>query len=95
MSNFATITSKGTVSVPAAIRKQLGVKPGMRVQFRMNERTGNAEIVRPVDIEDLRRRTREHLQKHNIKPLSDEELYQAINDSSTEAAVERYRQTLE
>jgi AbrB family looped-hinge helix DNA binding protein len=64
MSNFATITSKGTVSVPAKIRKELGVKPGMRVQFRMNERTGNVEIVRPVDIEDLQRRTREHLQAY-------------------------------
>jgi len=29
----ATITSKGQVTIPASVRRQLGVKPGDRVEF--------------------------------------------------------------
>lgn len=90
---YATVTSKGTVSIPAKIREKLGIKPGMFISFTLNEKTGNAEIIKPVDLDDLRRRTAEHLKRHNKKPLSSEELTKAIDDAWEMAVIERYKRS--
>ena len=50
----ATITSKGQITVPKAIRDQLGVGPGDRIVFRT---TGTGEVViqaATVDVRALR-----------------------------------------
>lgn len=33
----ATVTSKGQITIPVAIRRTLGLRPGTRVTFRVNE----------------------------------------------------------
>lgn len=48
----ATITSKGQVTIPKAVREALGVGPGDRVAFRVKE---SVAIMEPetVDLRDL------------------------------------------
>lgn len=41
----ATMTSKGQITIPAEIRKRLGLKQGDRVEFVM---TGQTMVIRPI-----------------------------------------------
>jgi len=41
----ATVTAKGQITIPKAVRDALGVKPGSRVDFRRNE-DGRIELVK-------------------------------------------------
>jgi antitoxin PrlF len=45
MSNSSTISSKGQITVPQEIRKRLGVEPGDRVEFVMEE---GRTVIRPL-----------------------------------------------
>jgi antitoxin PrlF len=49
MKQIATVTSKGQITVPLAVRKRLGLKAGDRLEF-VNE--GGTMIVRPVRGDD-------------------------------------------
>jgi antitoxin PrlF len=49
MKHIATVTSKGQITVPLAVRKRLGLKEGDRLEF-INE--GGTMIVRPVRSDD-------------------------------------------
>jgi antitoxin PrlF len=40
----ATIRSRGQVTIPVNIRKQLGVKSGDQIEFRFNKVTGRYEV---------------------------------------------------
>ena len=42
---FATITSKGQVTIPVGVRSVLGVGTGDRIEFILNDVTGHYEIV--------------------------------------------------
>jgi AbrB family looped-hinge helix DNA binding protein len=44
-----TVTSKGQVTIPKAVRDQLGLKPGSKVEFRSGS-TGEIIMV-PADVE--------------------------------------------
>jgi antitoxin PrlF len=48
----ATMTSKGQITIPKAVRDALGLEPGDRVAFRLIE---NAAVVEPetVDLKEL------------------------------------------
>jgi antitoxin PrlF len=48
----ATITSKGQITIPKAVRELLGLEPGDRVAFRVVD---NAAVVEPetVDLKEL------------------------------------------
>jgi antitoxin PrlF len=41
----ATVTAKGQITIPKAVREALGVKPGSKVDFRRNA-DGGIEIVK-------------------------------------------------
>ncbi|MEI6545985.1 MAG: AbrB/MazE/SpoVT family DNA-binding domain-containing protein [Burkholderiales bacterium] len=50
-----TVSDKGQVVIPAGIRKQLGITPGSRLDFRIEGQSIRAEIVRtvvPTKLED-------------------------------------------
>jgi AbrB family looped-hinge helix DNA binding protein len=42
---MATVTAKGQITIPKAVRDALGVKPGSKVDFRRNDQ-GQIEIVK-------------------------------------------------
>jgi antitoxin PrlF len=45
MKNSSTISSKGQITVPQEIRKRLGLKPGDRVEFVVEE---DRTVIRPA-----------------------------------------------
>ncbi|MCG8445738.1 MAG: AbrB/MazE/SpoVT family DNA-binding domain-containing protein [Hyphomicrobiales bacterium] len=50
----AKVTSKGQITLPAKLRKELGLKPGDRVNFRRTKE-GNYELVaKTLTLEDIR-----------------------------------------
>jgi antitoxin PrlF len=54
MTVSAKITSKGQITLPASLRKELGLKPGDRVDFERNK-DGRIELVAKTRrFEDLR-----------------------------------------
>lgn len=89
---YSSVTSKGTVTLPAEARKRLGIEPGMRVVFEEN---AQGLVVRRVPtIEELRSENQAYMKRNNIKPLSDEELAAAVETARAESAVARYRRAL-
>jgi AbrB family looped-hinge helix DNA binding protein len=54
MTISAKVTSKGQVTLPAELRRALGLKPGDRIDFRKTDK-GNYELItKTVRFEDLR-----------------------------------------
>ena len=50
----AKVTSKGQITLPAELRRELGLKPGDRVNFRRTKE-GNYELVaKTLTLEDIR-----------------------------------------
>lgn len=89
------MTSKGQITVPAPVRKQLGLRPGESINIEIK---GNGAFVSANDwqagLAEVQAEIATHLKKHNIKPLSDEELDEAINEAAAQAALERYERSL-
>jgi AbrB family looped-hinge helix DNA binding protein len=75
----ATVTSKGQITIPVKVRKALGLKPGVRVDFYEIQK--GEFILRPKNgsIMDMRG----CLPKPD-HPLSNEEMNQAILDRAAE-----------
>ena len=84
------------MTLPAAIRKKLGVKPGERVLVEMR---GNEVIILKnnwfENLQKIQKENQAYLKKHGIKPLTDEELNNAINDAAEQSVAERFKQSLE
>jgi AbrB family looped-hinge helix DNA binding protein len=79
----ATITSKGQITIPKSVRLSLGLEPGDRIEFLVNE-NGEA-LVRPVT-----RKVDEvfgKLSKPGQKPVSVEEMDGAIRQRVKERKV--------
>lgn len=70
----ATITSKGQLTLPKAIRDQLGVGPGDRVDFVVKD--DGTVVVRPVTVHV--RDLKGFLHRPGMKPLSIEEMNAVI-----------------
>jgi AbrB family looped-hinge helix DNA binding protein len=90
MQYTSTMTSKGQVTVPAAIRRKLGLKPGQQVRFvffggkvRLENDNWREEL------ESLGSQVRESMQANGLKPLSDNELQQARQAAQQAAADNR------
>jgi antitoxin PrlF len=41
----ATLTSKGRVTIPASVRRELGLDTGDQIEFVMNEASGRYEVL--------------------------------------------------
>jgi AbrB family looped-hinge helix DNA binding protein len=93
---YSTMTSKGQIRIPATIRRNMGLKAGELVRFKVEKY--NQVVIDKNDwkqvLNDLSKEVSAHLIKHKIKPLSDEELDTAINESAEQGATERYQRSL-
>ena len=91
-----TVTSKGQVTIPVEFRRRLGIKPGEIVNFKLAQ--NNQVVIEKNDwqkgLAELHKEVAAHMKKHHIKPLSDEELDEAINNAAEQAALERYQRSL-
>jgi bifunctional DNA-binding transcriptional regulator/antitoxin component of YhaV-PrlF toxin-antitoxin module len=75
MRNTLTITSKGQTTLPAAMRKKLGLsKSGGVLHIHLNEQTGEAVITKPMSIEQLSAHVSQNI-KPNTKPVLDVDKY--------------------
>ncbi len=87
-----TMTRKGQVTIPVSIRRSMRIKPGESINFKV-ERNNKITIEKndwKSRLEELHKETAAHLKQHNIKPLSDEELDNAINEAGENGATEHY-----
>jgi len=80
----ATMTSKGQITIPAAIRKRLRLKAGSKVDFVENKAGETVLKARTGDIRRLRA-----IVDYDGPPVSIEEMNEAIG----EAAIERVRRS--
>lgn len=76
----AKITSKGQLTLPAALRKELGVKPGETITFLPGAGEGEFRIRRAGSIDDLFGIVQKLGYVHSGPPISLEEMDQAIAD---------------
>ncbi len=77
MKNTLTITSKGQTTLPAVIRKKLGIpENGGVLNIAFNEQRGQVIITKPMSIEELSNKLSKNI-KPNTKPvLNVDEYYQ-------------------
>jgi AbrB family looped-hinge helix DNA binding protein len=87
------MTSKGQVTIPANIRRNLGLKAGESVRFRFVD--NNLVVIEKNDwkheLNELHKEVAAHLKKNNIKPLNATELDAAINIAAEQSAMERVK----
>lgn len=78
MRNTITITSKGQTTLPAPMRRKLGLdKKGGVLQVSFNERKGELIISKPVSVAELSTQISRHI-KPGTKPVTNvDEYYQA------------------
>lgn len=62
MTYASVITSKGTITIPAGLRKSLGLVEGARVAIEQGV-DGQVIVKRMPDLDELRARNRAHLQR--------------------------------
>lgn len=95
MEYITTISSKGQITLPAKIRRDLHIRPGDRLKV---VKRGDFVSIKPdtykEEVAALRLRTLRHIASKGIRPLTDEELDQAIDAAAAEASVERYKRSL-
>lgn len=90
MQYTTTMTSKGQVTVPVAIRRKLGLKPGQQVRFVLSGNNARLENDNwREELESLGSQVREHMQVQGLKPLSDSQLQQARQAARQAAAAYR------
>jgi len=65
------ITSKGQVTIPIEVREQLGLLPGMSVDFVVE---GNAVRIVPADGMSRGQRIVEHLRAHAVTGMTTDEI---------------------
>ena len=97
MTYTTNMTSKGQVTIPVTIRRSLGLNAGESVRFKVDN---NSQVIIEKNdwkkgLNKLHQEVAAHLKENNIKPLSDEELDNAINEAAEQAATERYKRSLE
>lgn len=68
MKTSITVTSKGQVTLPAKIRRQLGVAQGGILEVDFHEVSKRMVVTRPVSFEELRKESARYL-KPGTKPL--------------------------
>jgi AbrB family looped-hinge helix DNA binding protein len=64
----STITSKGTITLPAELRAQLGLKAGERVGIDLDPTTQRIVIKKSPTLEEVRAMNRQRMAERGIKP---------------------------
>lgn len=70
MKTYITVTSKGQVTLPAAIRRQLGVGKGSVLEVDFSEASKRLVVTKPVSFAELRQRSARYF-KSGTKPILD------------------------
>lgn len=81
MTVSAKITSKGQVTLPASLRKELGLKPGDRVDFVPNAKGGYELKGARKTMADLK-----GIIRYDGPPLSNDDIVEMVKAARTERA---------
>lgn len=76
MKRSAKITSKGQITLPACLRKELGLKAGDRVDFVANAKGAYELVARTKTLADLR-----GIIRYDGPPLSDEDIVGMVREA--------------
>ncbi len=91
----STVTSKGQMTLPVEFRKKLGIKPGERVTVDLK---GDKVIVQKnnwrEEVDKIHAKVAAHMKRHDIKPMSIEEMEAEIDRAGQAAAIKRYERSL-
>jgi AbrB family looped-hinge helix DNA binding protein len=68
MKYASTITSKGTITLPAELRAELGLKPGERVGIELDPKTGQIIVKKSPTLIEVRAMNQRLMKQHGIKP---------------------------
>ena len=82
----ATMTSKGQITVPKEVRDELGLDAGVKIWFVRDHRGGYRIIPRNGKLSDLAG----ILYDPNRKPVSIEEMNEAIAEGAAEGGMDGY-----
>ena len=93
MTYTTTVTSKGTITLPADIRKKLQISSGQKLSINLN-RNDQVVIDAPVDIEKIRAKTKRHMKNSGTKPLSIEQMNEAVDHEWTKSSLRRDKRSL-
>jgi AbrB family looped-hinge helix DNA binding protein len=75
----AKVTSKGQITIPAAVREELGLKPGERVVF-LPGNDGEFRVKRAGSIKDMYGILKKLGYGPDEKPMTNEEMDEAIGE---------------
>lgn len=93
MTYTSTVTSKGTITLPADVRKALNITPGQQVDIEFVEVSRAISIRVPMSIEEVRKMNQAHLRKLGIvynpgEPIDHDEIWGQM-------AMERYMRSID
>lgn len=94
MIEISTITSKGTITIPSRIRELLQLKPGQKVRFEEDPKTGEIRLKRAMTIEELHELNKQYLPNLE-KALNGRDIDDFIDEGMAQQAVARYKRSLE
>jgi AbrB family looped-hinge helix DNA binding protein len=84
MKNTITITSKGQTTLPAEIRRKLGIdRSGGELRIDFNESSGELVISKPTSISELSERVSRHIRPGTKPMLNVDEYYQAHREQNS------------
>lgn len=86
-----TVTSKGTITLPAHVRRDLKIKPGDRLTV---DRKGDVITVKPdtykEELAELRTQAQAHLKKRGLYGLSLEDIKKRADEAKLKEYVGKY-----
>ena len=88
MDMINTVTTKGTTTIPKAIREKLNINPGDQVQFLENG--DDILIKKAMTLADIRAMSAKYIRGKNITPPTNDE----IKEGMANQAVERYENAM-
>lgn len=83
MTHTRKLTTKGQVTIPLAVRRQLNVMPGEQVNFEVTK-NGHVKITKnnwETRLAEIQSQIQSHLTANNIKPIDDETLDKLLDEA--------------
>lgn len=72
--NTITLTSKGQVTLPVELRRNLNIKEGDKLEVKFNQATQSITLSKPMTIDELSARATSYIKK-GAKPVLDANAY--------------------
>ncbi len=95
MQYVSRVTSKGTITLPAAIRTQLSITPG--VQVHIDHLDGAIRVIKDdydERLADIRRKNAAHLARYSARGVSATNERELIERGLADQAVQRHKRAL-